>query len=218
MRGIANAIDSEGEVAVIKEIAKGHFVDIDKLNDESIIIDAGAAWGDTIEELRTCRQTKSCRIFALECHRDHIKTLEAKKFHNVIIYEKALVGQDSPDNVTFYQHLGLPGWGNLTKAYGKGHRKFKGIKTYEVEALRINDLFDYLKIDKVDFLKMDIEGSECGVLETMSREMASKIKQISVEVHVSLGVRKEYVEYHMKRLGFEIKVRKKCEIYSERRN
>ncbi len=218
MRGTANAIDSEGETVVIKEIAKGHFVDIDKLNDESIIIDAGAAWGDTIEDLRACGQTRLCRIIAFECHRDHIKTLKEQNFHNVTLCEKALVGQDSPDNVTFYQHFGLPGWGNLIKAYGKGHRKFRGIKTYDVEVLKINDLFDYLKIDKIDFLKMDIEGSEYGVLGTMSVAMASKIKQVSMEVHTVLGVTNEYVEHHIERLGFEIKERKHCEVFFERRN
>jgi len=203
---------------VIKEIVKGHFVDIDKLNDESIIIDAGAAWGDTIEDLRSCEQTKLCRIIAFECHREHIETLKTKSFYNVTLCEKALVGQDSLDNVTFYQHLGLPGWGNLTRPYGKGHRKFRGIKTYDVEVLRINDLFDYLKIDEIDFLKMDIEGSESGVFRTMSTETASKIKQVSMEIHTVLGVTKEYIEHHVERLGFEIKMRKHCEIFFERRN
>jgi len=203
---------------MIKEMAKGHFVDLDKLNDESVIVDAGAAWGDTIEALRTFRQTERCRIFAFECHREHIKTLEEKRFFNVTLYKKALVGQNVPGSVTFYQHNGLPGWGNITKPLGRHHRKFKGIVAYEVETLRINDLFGTLGLNEIDYLKMDIEGSEREILETMSEETASRIKQMSIEYHTFLGMTRECTERHLERLGFEIKKRKNIELFCERRD
>ena len=70
----------------IKEITQGQFVDLDKLNDQSIIVEAGAALGVIIKELRNYEQTKRCRIFAIECNKDNIKRLKAQNFHNVTIY------------------------------------------------------------------------------------------------------------------------------------
>lgn len=204
------------EKVMIEEISKEHFVNLDKLNDQSIIVEAGAAWGFIIEKLRNREQTKECEIFAIECNKDNAKTLREKNFHNVTICEKALVGQDFGDSITFYQHLGLPRWGNIFKSTGQGHRKFKGIKKYKVKTLKINDIFSVLRIDKIDFLKMDIEGSEKGIMDTMSEEVASKIDQISVKDYFPFGLPHGYYERIFERLGFKIKIRKKNEIFGER--
>lgn len=201
---------------MIKEIRNYYFINLGRLNSASIIVEAGAELGKTIEDLRQFDRTKKCKIFAIECNRDNIKTLRDKKFHNVKIYERALVGQNSGDNVTFYQNIGMPAWGNIIRPRGATHRKSEGIREYRVKTLKINDIFSSLGVDKIDFLKMDIEGSEKEVIETMSEETASKIDQLSVKHYFPLNVNNGHFEKIIEELGFEIKIRKKHEILCER--
>lgn len=201
---------------MITDVRKYYCINLEKLNDDSIIVEAGAAQGRTIEELRQFEQTKECKIFAIECNKDNIKILRDKEFHNVTICEKALVGQNNSNNTIFYQHVGLFQWGNIFKPRGRKHSKFKGIKEYQVKTLKINDIFLVLGIDKIDFLKLDIEGSEKEVMDTMSEETASKIGQLHLAHYFPLNVENEYFEKILKRLGFEIKIKEKLKIFCER--
>ena len=201
---------------MITEVRKYYTVNLDRLNSDSIIVEAGAARGHTIEELRQFEQTKNCKIFAIECQRDNIEVLKKRAYHNVTICEKALVGQNFDDRITFYQTTGLFQWGNLLRPRGMNHKKSKGIKEYEVKTLKINDIFSVFGIDKIDFLKLDIEGSEKEVIETMSEETASKIDQLYIARYFPLNVNNGYFEEILRRLGFEIKINKKCRIFCER--
>ena len=48
----------------LKEIGRlGHWVDLSRLNEESIIVDAGACTGEFIEEIR---KYVNCKIVAIE--------------------------------------------------------------------------------------------------------------------------------------------------------
>jgi len=214
---ILKNIIAEIKAPIIREVREDQFVNLRRLNDKSIIVEAGACVGKTIESLRNYEQTKNCKIFAIECNKEHIRTLREKKFHNVVICERAIVGQNSDKSVIFYQHLGLPRWGNIIRPRGRTHPRFTGIQEYKVKALRINDIFSFLGIDEIDFFKIDIEGSEKEVIGTMSEETASKIKQIAIEFHFPLenGTR-ERLEKRLKSFGFKIIINIKHEVLFER--
>lgn len=201
---------------MITEVRKYYTVNLDRLNNKSIIVEAGAARGHTIEDLRQLEQTKECKVFAIECNEDNIKTLRKGNFHNVTIYEGALVGQNFGDSVVFYQNIELFQWGNLLKPRGMKHKGSTGIKEYKVKTLKINDIFSVFGIDKIDFLKLDIEGSEKEVIETMSEETASKIDQLYIARFFPLDVNNGYFEKILRRLGFEVKISKKKRIFCER--
>lgn len=53
----------------------------------------------------------------------------------------------------------------------------------QVDKVCINDFVKSHSLDVIDLLKLDIEGSEISVLESMDDEQLSKIKQITVEFH-----------------------------------
>jgi len=53
----------------------------------------------------------------------------------------------------------------------------------EVQSVTLTALFTENKIDKVDFLKCDIEGSEYSIFNNLSIEMLNKIKYIAIEFH-----------------------------------
>lgn len=160
-----------------------HFIDMREIDDDSIIVDAGACWGGFIECLREHERGKNCRVIAVECDKDNIKKLKERNYRNTTICDKALVGQDFDDRSVFYQIIGYAQWGNFYKKTPGDPTGINEIKEYEVEVLRINDIFSVFDIEWIDFLKMDIEGLERDILKTMTEETAVKIGQVSIEVH-----------------------------------
>jgi 23S rRNA U2552 (ribose-2'-O)-methylase RlmE/FtsJ len=49
--------------------------------------------------------------------------------------------------------------------------------------ITLSDIFDLYKLDKIDFLKIDIENNEYDVFKDIDKSILSKIKKIAVEVH-----------------------------------
>jgi FkbM family methyltransferase len=49
----------------------------------------------------------------------------------------------------------------------------------------ISNIFDFYKLDYIDFLKVDIEGGEYDVFRDIDKNILSKIKKIAIEVHDS---------------------------------
>ena len=195
-----------------------HFIDIDRLNDDSIIIDVGACIGNVTKRLREHRQTMRCKIFAIECDKRNLEILKKQNFYNVEIYEKALVGQNTKGPVKFFRCKRGPNWGSIEPA-NQTSRWRDATESYDVDTIKINDIFDEFGIDKIDYMKMDIEGSEKLTFETMSVETAEKIKQISVEVHwpdKSVGITMAWVSERLEQLGFEIKCKTHAEIFCGR--
>jgi FkbM family methyltransferase len=87
----------------------------------------------------------------------------------------------------------------------------------EVEALSLNDI---LKAEtRVDLLKIDIEGSEYGVLNGASPETFAKVQRLVMEVHVMPGIDDiAWAETILKRNGFSISwVQPKVLIYGEKK-
>jgi len=179
----------------------GHFIDLREIDENSVIVDAGACHGDFVKSLQGYKQGKNCKIIAIECNKDNIRVLEEKNYPNITIYNKAFVGQNFGDKVVFTHIIGLKGQGNL---FSFCHPSWKeGVKEYEVETLRVNDIFSVLNIEWIDFLKMDIEGSEWEILKTMTEETAAKVGQMSLEVHEWYGFTISAVVEKLNDLGFK---------------
>ena len=51
--------------------------------------------------------------------------------------------------------------------------------------ITISNVFDFYKLDCIDFLKVDIEGCEYNVFKDVDKNILSKIKKIAIEVHDS---------------------------------
>jgi len=195
-----------------------HYVNINRLNDDSIIVDVGACEADVIKELRKHKQASKCKIFAIECDKLNIAELKKKNFLNIEICEKALVGQDIEGPVKFFRHPRGPNWGSIELA-NITDRWRNATDIYDVKTLKINDIFNEFGIDKIDYMKMDIEGSEKMILETMSMETAKKIKQISAEIHwpnKGVKITMAWAKERFQKLGFEIKREEHAEIFCER--
>ena len=62
------------------------------------------------------------------------------------------------------------------------------VKVIEVRALSLPDLFDLVKVESLDLLKMDIEGAEIALINTCPPSILQQIKQLSIEFHDHNGV------------------------------
>ena len=76
----------------------------------------------------------------------------------------------------------------------------------EIQCITLNKIFETHKLDKIDFLKMDIEGAELKAFDGITDENLAKIRKISIEYHHNIfdldkDVRKKFIERFI-RLGF----------------
>ena len=53
----------------------------------------------------------------------------------------------------------------------------------KVKLVTLEDIFSLYRIEKIDLLKVDIEGEEWNLFESFSKHDFVRIKQISVEFH-----------------------------------
>jgi FkbM family methyltransferase len=189
-----------------------HWVDISRLDTDSIVIDAGANVGSFIEVIRTY---VDCKIIAVECGKTNIAHIKNKNFENVYIIGKALVG-DSSQPITLTEIVGesksdgtmrYNQWHNI---YGNHSNHSAQVNTYVVGGVTLKELVeDY---GTIDYLKMDIEGAEYEVIESLTHEDAQKIKQISLECHDEN--QNSRLEEVLISLGYEVFWKANSEIYA----
>lgn len=178
----------------IKTIPVGHHVDLNRLNEKSVIVDAGACVGEFIDGIR---KYVNCRIIAIEPSKENIKELRRK---NVELIEAALVGRDFPKSTNFYK--------NKKNDAGSVVYIRNAEASYEVSAVTLDDIFKLCK--RIDYLKCDIEGAEKNLIETMTQKDAKKIGQISLEFHYDA---KSKMIHKLNQLGLRHTPYNKRELY-----
>lgn len=140
------------------------------INSDSIIVDLGSHVGQFSSEIS---EIFSCRCYAVEampslCDRI-IETPLIKKFNYAI----------SPENkpVTF-----------CITENPEGNHIERGLEDnflekITVEGISLENFLTTRQLERVDLLKVDIEGAEIEMFNSLSNETLCKIKQITVEFH-----------------------------------
>ena len=196
-----------------------HFINLERINDDSVMVDAGAYLGLFEENIRLFPQAKNCQIIILECNRDLKRMLEDKNLHNVTVIGKALSGQMSLPEKTFFQVIGLPDWGSVfnRRLNRRARKKCREHLSYPVKTIKINDIFSELEIEEIDYFKIDIMGAEREVVETMSREIALRIKQIDIKFYeLTSGLDSKEGERKLIDLGFMTELVSQRQVYGRR--
>ncbi len=60
----------------------------------------------------------------------------------------------------------------------------EGPESFRVDCTTLPDIFEKQKLEKIDLLKLDCEGAEVEILQTVSDELLHRIRQIVMEIHV----------------------------------
>jgi FkbM family methyltransferase len=180
-RGIRAALDEMGYVLWKKEFLQygiSVYDDIARLNrawgrSVNTFFDVGANVGQTARE--ALRRFPSARVYAFEPHPASFLKLVAIKDDRLSAHQIAL--SERSGKATLYQY-GEAGDGSLINSLVNnahfpvtfGHRPKKEVN---IACSTVDDFCREHRIDSIDVLKLDTEGSELAVLKGAERMLAS---------------------------------------------
>ncbi len=139
------------------------------------------------------------KIYSIEPGKEHLEVLKAMiKFNDmedkVTVIQKAMSHENGTK--TFYHNTNTTMFSLKSQVSDKGEKE-------EVDAITFDVLFKENNIDHVDFMKLDIEGSECEVLASEGFEkVAGKIDLIVGEYHQWSGVNPGHLAASLRDNGF----------------
>lgn len=202
----------------------GHFFDENRIKDGSVIVDAGACYGEMEYFFFEDMKIKPI-VYAIEPAKENLKHIKESAgrlgWQNFNLIERAICGQGEPEELPFVEFLDAHGkyaaWANaagLHEESAKQRIDMDKIVKYTVPTLPINSIFDYVKEGKIDYLKVDIEGCERGIFNNIDRFIADRIDQLSVEIHY--GEEINAFAKKIKDLGFNFVTVCDYEIYATR--
>lgn len=120
------------------------------------------------------------KVFVLEPSKDHFECLshmvKFNKLNTVTPINKALYIKDGK----------LPFFHNKNKTMFSLHQSVNdgSSEPEQVDCISLGTLFKEHKIEHVDFMKLDIEGSEVEVISSKGfKEVANKIDMMVIEIH-----------------------------------
>jgi FkbM family methyltransferase len=158
------------------------------INEGDVVVDLG---GNVGIFNRWAYSEGASKVISFEPDRRYFKLLSLNADPRSILFNAAIA--DTIGEFTLYQtdHLG----GSTLLGSGDG-------VTYPVRTYTLDYLFETGLIDKIDFLKVDIEGAEHHAFAGISNENLMKVKTIAMEYHHShLGYNEELREDLIKRMN-----------------
>ena len=139
------------------------------LNSRSVIVDLGGNKGNFS---KTLRDKFKSRVYAVEPHPALYKKL--LKLKDVDVFPAAIY---STNGITIL-------YANKTRCASiHENLREKEPNGIRVRAITLDNFLKQKKLEKVDLLKVDIEGAEIEMFETLSPKILRHLKQITVEYH-----------------------------------
>ncbi len=186
-------------------ITKSNFVDENYTKDfvpiteDSIVVDVGAHIGSF--SLMAARI--AYRVLAFEPEPNNYqmlrKNMELNHARNMSIFEMAVSG------VSGYQDIyTFPGGSSAD--YSLIKRGAASIKTGSVPTISVEEIIKREGLPRIDFLKLDCEGSEHDILRYISFEAAAKIRGMAIETHTVPPEVSIDIPFRLRELGFEVKI------------
>lgn len=159
------------------EYIRGHIFK-NCFNKNSIIVDLGANEGEFSKKF--IKKYPYSKMILIEANPYLIQKLRSRfKPHKCQIFH-AFLGNKSKRVIKFY----LSNKSTRSSMYQSFSKFEVGLKKkIEVKTITLDDIFKIFRIQKIDLIKMDIEGAEWNVLKNFSKTNFKRIKQISVEFH-----------------------------------
>lgn len=167
---------------------------IKKINKGDIVVDLGGNIGIFN---RWAYNEGADLVISFEPDKRYFKLLSMNSDPKSILFNAAMSDKIGTINLYESSHLG---GSNIMKSNPSS------AVNYPVRTYNLNYLFEIGLIDRIDFLKIDIEGSEINVMNGISDENLMKVKNISMEYHhAHLNYNEETrnnLIHRLNRLGF----------------
>ncbi len=146
-------------------------------------------------------------VFAFEPESSNYRCLKENislnYFRNIDTFKKAI--GDTKRNALLYSghnNKGMSSTAIMTSC-----------KTEQVEMISFEDAFILCGVDHIDTLKIDIEGGEYMLIESMPSYLFKMIDFINMEFHRVPGKRANDLIHKLKKEGYEVKVERKFKEY-----
>ncbi len=173
----------------------GHTFYLPALGPESVVLDLGAS---TAAFSIGVNKLTGCFCYCVEATPKNFKIIkETAQIQKVFA---AMCGSNEPVVLNVVEDEFH--WGAIEPP-----NEFNVVENHEVPGKTLGHLIDELKLEKVDLLKVDIEGAEIEMFDAATDITLQKIHQISVEFHDFMNpsqvedVKRQIRRF--KRLGFD---------------
>lgn len=148
---------------------RGHALSTLGLGPESVVIDAGAHRG---EFSRALTDRFGCQCYLIEANAALAEQLGLSGYAGVAA---AALGE-SDGRAVFYVRDNL-------ESSSVFYRDKSALTTSETEVISLPTMMERFGLERIDVLKLDVEGSEFAILNTAPAEVLTQIGQITVEFH-----------------------------------
>lgn len=165
------------DVWVYKQIFVSDEYKFDVIIEPKVIVDAGANIG--LASIYFSEKFPKATIIALEPEKNNFNLLceNIKNYPNIIPLEAALWDKNTRINLC---NAGLGDWGFMTADLNHESKNLK--IEHDVQALTVNDILSKYSLNKIDILKIDIEGAEKEVFFDTSTWL-NQVDALIVELH-----------------------------------
>ncbi|MFH0908147.1 MAG: FkbM family methyltransferase [bacterium] len=163
-----------------------------------VVVDIGAHIG--LFALQAAHVAGAGRVIAVEPMPDNFRILKENAEVNgasaLALVQCAVAPQSGEFN--FYVHPDNTA-GHSMRAVTAGARKIS------VRAASLADVMSEWAVSRIDFLKMDCEGTEDELLRSFSDDLFSRISTIALEYHEELGVSPSRLAEFLRSRGYEVR-------------
>jgi len=183
-----------------------HFF-LNNIKKGDIFIDVGANIGE-YSLIAAKKVGSNGKVFAIEPLKENTNWLKKNfllnNFNNYEILENA-IGNKSR-KMSLYRKNSEIGYGFLDPVVGKKQM----LETIKIDVKSIDDILNLKNIEKVNMLKIDVEGYEYEVLQGCKNSFKQKkIEKIICEIHLDYlrekGINKNKIYSYLQENGFSIK-------------
>jgi len=152
---------------------------INKLTSNSLIFDIGTGNDANFsQDLIKHFGLKSYGFDPTRKHYEALKQVEKESQKKFTIFNYAL--SDKSGEAEFNESSS-----NISGSFFCDHINIKNdnIKKYVVKIISLQDIFSKLAITKVDLVKIDVEGEEYKIIDSLTKNLTEKIDQFVFEFH-----------------------------------
>lgn len=156
----------------MKEFLMCHFDD-SNFNENSVIVDIGSHRGQFIDFFKNY----NCYIYSYEPVKTFYDDIKSKENEKIKIFNFAVWKEDNEDIEIFEYGISSSLYKQSGRNFHNRRLKSKNI----VKTISINTILD--SMEKVNLLKINVEGSELEIMKAISIENIKKCDQICIQTH-----------------------------------
>jgi FkbM family methyltransferase len=201
----AKAGDADG--LIINEIwgSKIYVTKELQINKTDTVVDIGAHKG--YFSIFAANLAKNGKVYAFEPTEKNFdflkKNISLNHKKNVYPYKLGIASKKSKRKI--YEYSNQAGGISLIREW---FGESDSVKAYNIECITMEDLFTKCKIDRINFLKLDCEGSEHEILFNTPSKFMKRIDKIGMEYHEIGKLTAEGLMKFLQKNGFTVKRKK----------